>query len=49
MKIPYFAEGYHEKGYKSEDFTFHPAVQITAKQFRQAVQGMIDFIKESIS
>jgi len=49
MKIPYFAKGYDEKGYKWEDFTFHPAVQTTAKQFRQAVQGMIDFIKESIS
>lgn len=49
MKIPYFAKGYDEKGYKPEDFTFHPAVQATAKEFRQAVQGMIDFIKESIS
>lgn len=49
MKIPYFTKRYDEKGHKSEDFTFHPAVQTTAKQFRQAVHGMIDFIKESIS
>lgn len=49
MKIPYFTKGYDEKGYKVEDFTFHPAVQTTAKQFREAVRGMIDFIKESIS
>lgn len=49
MKIPYFAKGYDEKGYKPEDFTFDPAVQATAKQFRQAVQRTIDFVKESIS
>lgn len=49
MKIPYFVKGYDEKGYKPEDFTFHPAVQATAKQFREAVQGMINFVKESIS
>jgi len=39
MKIPYFAKGYDEKGYKWGDFTFHPAVQTTAnslgKQFRE--------------
>jgi len=49
MKIPYFAKGYDEKGYKPEEFTFHPALQATAKQFSGAVQGMIDFVKESIS
>ncbi len=49
MKIPYFAKGYDEKGYRPDDFTFHPAVQATAKEFRGAVQGMIDFVKKSIS
>lgn len=49
VKIPYFAKGYDEEGYKEEEFTFHPALQSTAKQFSEAVQGMIDFIKESVS
>jgi len=49
MKIPYFAKGYDEEGYEPGEFTFHPALQATAKQFSEAVQGMIDFIKKSIS
>jgi len=49
VKIPYFAKGYDEEGYKAEEFTFHPALQATAKEFSGAVQGMIDFIKESAS
>jgi transaldolase len=49
MKIPYFARGYNEKGYEPGEFTFHPALQATAKEFSEAVEKMIDFVKESMS
>jgi len=48
LKIDYFAKGYDEKGYKPEEFNFHPALLNTAKQFSGAVKGMIDFVKESM-
>jgi len=47
LKINYFAKGYDEKGYKAEEFNFHPALLNTAKQFSGAVQKMIDFARES--
>ena len=34
---------------QAEEFTFHPALQATAKEFSGAIQGMIDFVKESVS
>lgn len=46
MKISYFTKGDDDK---PEEFTFHPALQATAKQFSEAMQRMIDFVKKSAS
>lgn len=46
LNMDYFARGYDEEGYKSEEFNFHPALLNTAKQFSEAVQGMIDFVRK---
>lgn len=46
-KIEYFARGYDEKGYTCEEFNLHPALLNTAREFSQATNQMIDFVKKS--
>ncbi|MBE0478057.1 transaldolase [Candidatus Aerophobetes bacterium] len=48
LNIEYFARGYDEKGYEPEEFNFHPALLNTAKQFSQAANQMINFVKETV-
>jgi len=48
MRIPYFERGYREDGYSSGEFTSHPALLSTAKEFSLAARHMVAFIAERI-
>jgi len=49
LRIPYFARGYREDGYAAAEFTTHPALQSTAREFSLAARQMVEFIAERIS
>jgi transaldolase len=48
MKLPYFARGYAEDGYKPEEFGSHPALAETAKQFSAVTEKMVDFVRDAV-
>jgi transaldolase len=48
LRIPYFERGYREDGYSSGEFTSHPALLTTAKEFSLAARHMVEFIAERI-
>lgn len=48
LRIPYFERGYREDGYSSGEFTSHPALLTTAKEFSSATRQMVEFIAERI-
>jgi len=48
LQIPYFERGHREDGYSSEEFTTHPALLTTAKEFSSATRQMVEFIAERI-
>jgi len=48
LRIPYFERGYREDGYSSGEFTSHPALQTTAKEFSLAARHMVEFIAERL-
>jgi transaldolase len=49
LKIPYFERGYAEDGYAPHEFTNHPALLATAKEFSGATQSMVDFVSKRIA
>lgn len=49
MKIPYFKRGYAEDGYTPQEFTTHPALVATAKEFSGATQSMVDFVAKRVA
>jgi transaldolase len=49
MKIPYFARGYAEDGYRPEEFNTHAALVATAKEFSGATQSMVDFVAKRVA
>lgn len=44
LQIPYFKRGYAEDGYRAEDFSDHPAVAETARQFSEVTEEMVAFV-----
>jgi transaldolase len=48
LQIPYFEKGYREDGYSRAEFTTHPALLATAKEFSSATRQMVEFIAERI-
>jgi transaldolase len=48
LQIPYFERGYREDGYSSGEFTAHPALLTTAKEFSTATRQMVEFIAERL-
>jgi transaldolase len=48
LRIPYFERGYREDGYSSGEFTTHPALITTAREFSSATRQMVEFIAERI-
>jgi len=49
LRIPYFARGFREDGYAASEFTAHPALQSTAREFSLATRHMVEFMAERIS
>lgn len=49
LRIPYFDRGFREDGYAAAEFTTHPALQSTAREFSLAARHMVGFIAERIS
>jgi len=44
LKVPYFTQASLEDGLTADEFIYHPAVVVTAKEFSKRTFGMIDFI-----
>ncbi len=48
LRIPYFAEAYDENGIAPEDFVHHPALDITAAAFSEAMAEIEAFATERV-
>ncbi|MGE5255524.1 MAG: transaldolase family protein [Hyphomicrobiales bacterium] len=48
LVIPYFEKGYREDGYSSGEFTTHPALLTTAREFSSATRQLVEFVAERI-
>jgi transaldolase len=49
LKIPYFVEAYEEKGLAPEQFALHPALQLTAASFAEAMDKIETFTARCLS
>jgi transaldolase len=49
LRIPYFAEAYEEQGLAPEQFVFHPALQLTAASFAEAMEKIESFTAQSLN
>lgn len=49
MQLPYFRKGYAEDGYRAEEFSDHPAVAETARQFSAVTEEMVAFVAKSMA
>ncbi len=48
LRIPYFAEAYDEDGIAAEDFVHHPALEVTAAAFSEAMAEIEAFSTERV-
>lgn len=46
LEIPYFVQGYEEKGIKLKDFINHPSFQFTAKEFSGSMNEIEEYIQK---